>query len=463
MDLQNFLDPYSFATVMNDRNPQSTISKVIENVKARFKKDGGKPKENTMLATLKLSMAPFSQYFDLVKDFILLAQLILSQGGFYALLENPTDFFPIITLTLFIITITPHILSSIRLLLTVPELLVGKGEKLWQKFLLVFIVPLQPLFLLIRVKISLDKRKFWSLETLKERLPEYEKLKYHSTKFIKSILGLETTFQLIILFILQFYADSQTRTSQGLEQLFEQEAILFIDPRTFLIITTIWTVISATKSYISSSSARDYFPMKSKIILALFSLCSLTMRVSAIILYFTPSLGLFNVLRHLQGEMLPHQVPISLPSSLWNMLDTFWYGNAPPISWKEVSRHNYTGDFKSTPPPVSCYTFFTKEQYFLYFWALLAFQSILTLVLKRIINPESFQRQHWLDKIMHALENSHVPFPMEDWDQLSGSVQDHHERASKVMNEMFAVIVTNAFTNSILLSPLVILGKICNW
>ena len=83
---------------------------------------------------------------------------------------------------------------------------------------------------------------------------------------------------LIILLILQFYADSQTRTSQGLEQLFEQESILFINPRTFLIITTIWTVISSTKSYVSSSSSRDYFPFKSKLVLGLYVACSLITR-----------------------------------------------------------------------------------------------------------------------------------------------------------------------------------------
>ena len=456
------MDPFTFATVLNDRSQPSKLKNWIQTLKDKFKKDEnpGDKKENGFISVVQLSLAPFSQYFDLVKDSILLAQLIMSQGGWNAMITNPTSFFAIVTMTLFITTILPHILSSLRLLLTAPQLLVGKRDTICQKIILVPIIPLQPLFLLIRLKMTLIQRKYYSLSMFRKRLPNYTLLKNNSTKYIRSILGLETTFQLIVLLVLQFYAVSQTRTSQGLEQLFEQESILFIDPKTFLIITTIWTVISSTKSHISSSSSRDYFPTKSKIVLAVFAGCSLIMRVSSVILYFTPSLGLFNVLRHLQGEMPPYQVPLSFPPELLKHLNRFEFGNAPPLLWSDVTRHNYTGNGVSIPITVSYYTYFTMEQYFMYFWVILGLQSLLIIILKAVINWQIFKKQHWLDLMMHALENSHVPFPMEDWDELKGDVKEHEIRAAKVMIEMASVMFVNLVTNAFFLSPMIILGKL---
>ena len=47
---------------------------------------------------------------------------------------------------------------------------------------------------------------------------------------------------------------------------------------------------------------REYNPFKFKMMLALYALLSVIMRSTGIIMYFTPDLGLFNLLRHLQGS-----------------------------------------------------------------------------------------------------------------------------------------------------------------
>ena len=217
------MDPFTFATVMSDRSPPSKVKMWIQTVKDRLKKDGNgddEKKENGFISVMQAALAPFSQYFDFVKDSILLAQLIISQGGWKALAANPTSFLAVVTLTLLMTTVLPHILSSMRLLLTAPELLVGGSSRdgsssIWKKILLLAILPLQPLFLLIRLKMALIQRKYYSLSMFRSQLPAYPLLKYHATKYTNSILGLETTFQLIILLLLQLYATSETRTSQG--------------------------------------------------------------------------------------------------------------------------------------------------------------------------------------------------------------------------------------------------------
>ena len=50
------------------------------------------------------------------------------------------------------------------------------------------------------------------------------------------------------------------------------------------------------------SSHRKLNPFKSKMLLASYALLSCIMRVTAVIMYFAPTLGLLNLLRHLQGS-----------------------------------------------------------------------------------------------------------------------------------------------------------------
>ena len=50
------------------------------------------------------------------------------------------------------------------------------------------------------------------------------------------------------------------------------------------------------------SSHREHNPMKAKVILAFYALLSCLVRVCAVIAYFAATLGLFNLLRHLQGS-----------------------------------------------------------------------------------------------------------------------------------------------------------------
>ena len=94
----------------------------------------------------------------------------------------------------------------------------------------------------------------------------------------------------------------------------------------------------------------------------------------------------------------------------------------------------------------------------MYFWIILGLQSLLIVILKAVTNWQIFKRRHWLDLIMHALENSHVPFPMEDWDELKGDVKEHEVRAAKVIIEMVVIMWVNLVTNAVFLSPMIILG-----
>ena len=126
-------------------------------------------------------------------------------------------------------------------------------------------------------------------------------------------LGLETIFQLCTKLILLVYADSKTRTTEGLSTMFEEDwkfefgnlesiyeekflnLVFFI----FLYATTCWSFISNVNSHITGLSAkRKYFPFASKIVVGCYAFFASTSRILTVIMYFTPSLGLFNTLRH---------------------------------------------------------------------------------------------------------------------------------------------------------------------
>ena len=72
----------------------------------------------------------------------------------------------------------------------------------------------------------------------------------------------------------------------------------------FLYFSIGWSFFSNVTSHIKGLSAkRGKFGITSKLTVAVYSFFSITARVLAIIAFFTPSLGLFNSLRHWQGEM----------------------------------------------------------------------------------------------------------------------------------------------------------------
>merc|ERR1719411_509979 len=71
----------------------------------------------------------------------------------------------------------------------------------------------------------------------------------------------------------------------------------------FFYAVNFWSLVSCIRSHIAGLSARrTRFPFGSKLVVAFYALMSITTRLLAILLFFTPSLGLFEVLRHLQGE-----------------------------------------------------------------------------------------------------------------------------------------------------------------
>ena len=128
------------------------------------------------------------------------------------------------------------------------------------------------------------------------------------TKHYQVQLGFETIYQLIGTSILVCYANSDTKTRQGLTALFEEQSHELMGftltsevAITILLALNLLSFIKAQFTGIITGYASNYQSI-GKLMVFLCITFSSVVRVGSIILYFTPVLGLLNLLNHYQGK-----------------------------------------------------------------------------------------------------------------------------------------------------------------
>ena len=127
------------------------------------------------------------------------------------------------------------------------------------------------------------------------------------TNHIKLQLGFEGIFQLAGTIVSLCYANSKTKTRQGFAALFDQENLNLMgipltskEALAVLLAMNMFTFIKAHVSGIVSGHVGNYgWIGRLMILLCIF--CSVVPHVMSMTLFFTPALGLFNILHHLQG------------------------------------------------------------------------------------------------------------------------------------------------------------------
>ena len=141
------------------------------------------------------------------------------------------------------------------------------------------------------------------------------------------------------------------------------------------------------------------------------------------------------------------------------MQDQMFYGDAPSIPWSVISRFDYSNPQNPIKPSLQLYTLISTETYLLLFWIIVLVQPILVFLVKKFSNPGPFSRQDWLDKIIHSMENSMLPSPLEDFEELPGTVDEHVERSKLLIKEIGLTILANFLQHLLFMSPLCILCK----
>ena len=294
-------------------------------------------------------------------------------------------------------------------------------------------------------------------------------IRSHLRQFKRCELGIETIYQICGQAILALYAVTETKTTEGLVKLFEnnpenkvsligsENVPTVFESRTFiltyLIFSTVWSCFSCLGSCVASlSPKREHFPTSSKGMAYLFVFSSLIRRVFCIVMYFAVPFGLFNLLRHAQSEQAQWD------SAIDYYLDQYGYiqvGDSPKFLWASINRWNSS---TQTPPSHHLYTVLGLKHYFLVFWMILIVQCVGIFTVKMTFS-HAFKQMTKLEKFVHVIENSNVSQCTEDWDQGSGSAVQHIKRKDANVKEYLALSLLNHFFNFLLLVPLSVLGK----
>ena len=321
-----------------------------------------------------------------------------------------------------------------------------------KKLAMILLLPFYPIYFKIQEVVLKEASKDYiiSLNSLQESISM-------NAQFIQVEIGLESHLQLIISITLLLLANSETHTITGLEVLFEEETFFYLNAKLALAVSIALSLNSCIKSHIAGiSKQRQHSTTMATVLIYVFTSVSIALRVFCCVLYLTPAFGLFNSLRHLQGESYPHWIPYYYPQYINN--SKFYFGNATPINWTEVSRWTYKESGTAEPPQLALYTLLSIEQYLGIFLGLFVIQFPVQLVLKMFTNPLVFKKLSWIDCVIHMISCSFIPLPMEEWDMGKGTVAMHKKRKDLVFKEMMASILLNFGFNLILLTPLIILG-----
>ena len=112
------------------------------------------------------------------------------------------------------------------------------------------------------------------------------------------------------------------------------------------------------------------------------------------------------------------------------------------------------------PVPLEIYVHFSLLNYFMAFFGILFLQTF-TIFLIDIFWLKSMPSTVTLwERILHAIQKSHFPFPYENWHDGDGSCLDHLKRKNLVRKEILMATIVNLVFNMVMLIPLVILCKI---
>ena len=187
-------------------------------------------------------------------------------------------------------------------------------------------------------------------------------------------------------------------------------------------------------------------------------------RVSSIIGFFTPGLGLFNILYHWVAEQYPFTMrknynPLPIDNiQLFNMTEN--------IRWKELDRASYEFPQDPAPPSYTIYTGFNLKSYVIVFFLLQVFNTLSLLLVKHFTSEEFSADKRFYKKFVHVLQCVNLPYPYVDWDQGLFSIEEFKRRYHNTEIEMAWSFAVNSFVSLASVVPIVYTGVLfihCNY
>ena len=179
--------------------------------------------------------------------------------------------------------------------------------------------------------------------------------------------------------------------------------------------------------------------LSAKMTLGLRALFFFVTRISCIVAFFGPFLGLFNIMSHWHAEGL--QLEKKTLSNLYSK-GSFWTNETVRLMFRE---QNYTN-----------YTIVTLQKAFFIFLGLLLLHGVAIFILKEKVS-EHFKLSSFPEKIAHVVQSLHVPDVYKDFDvDLSPEREPIEFQVSydSVKEETFWMSFLQMVSNLLLLVPL---------
>ena len=150
----------------------------------------------------------------------------------------------------------------------------------------------------------------------KEVVDKIAALEEEIVRHIRLQIGLETIFQFTGSMLLIFFSTSLTRTKQSLVALFQENKVIVfgwsIPSFVVIIVLSVMNLASLIKGNINGivDGHGCNYSLIGFCLVFTNIICASTVRILSMILYFAPSLGLFNLLHHYQGKCRKNTIGI---------------------------------------------------------------------------------------------------------------------------------------------------------
>ena len=298
----------------------------------------------------------------------------------------------------------------------------------------------------------------------KEYLLKVRKVKKQWISFFKVELFLELFNQVPIQILLLLLTQTKTGTVSlpGLNKVLEKEKLFGIsfDATVLLAISIVWSLFACMTLQLKSVSAdKGFFPSKSKMVLLFYAIFATLRRILAFVIFFVPSLGLFNILHHWKWEQIPFKVRQELPELTKPTDKVALYNVSETILWGDFDHNNYDDPQNTITTPYSVYTWLTLKQTFFAFIILASLQFVAMMIVKRLTATDFHMFWEKYSKFVHILENLNISNPYKDWDEGEESLEGYKRRFQNVNKEMACCLIINSVFSILHLLPLWVTGN----
>ena len=280
---------------------------------------------------------------------------------------------------------------------------------------------------------------------------------------------METIYQVSLQIILLLFTQTNTPTTGGLERFFSNDSFfgVQVNPTTFLLISVTWSIKTCILLHLKTIRVeKGFFRFKAQLAALMWVVFGTIRNVSSIIVFFTPSLGLFSLLHHWQAENIPFKARLDLARKMNNPPDLYpqykWinlYNMTEEVSWSSLDRWRYEDPHHPVPPSYSIYTGMTLQQTFFAFIGIFIFQMVAIFIAKSYTSDD-FSGENCLKKFTHIIHTIYLPVPFKDWDSGKlNSVQIFKARYRRTEIEMgIAYLINSCFTLTMMI-PLFVTGR----